>query len=231
MDGKQFPHTRVQDMATYYIQAIQKLQPQGPYFLVGRCFGGHVAFEMAQQLLAKGQKIALLGVLDTMGPPKLASEQPADQSIPVSETRSSVNSFQSLAIRWRQGLLAPSQILQRKVNKFFRQTLNRAGQGNPIYLFLQQQLFAFTPKVVTFVAHKKARKDYFGKVYPGTITFFMSSDESTSNSAAKWARLITTGLDCHIVPGDHRTMINEPRHAKVVADKLSACLGKAQSKS
>ena len=39
--------------------------PQGPYLLGGASFGGRVAFEMAQQLQAQGQRAALLALFDT----------------------------------------------------------------------------------------------------------------------------------------------------------------------
>ncbi|HEY9874808.1 MAG TPA: amino acid adenylation domain-containing protein, partial [Candidatus Obscuribacterales bacterium] len=50
IDGKKPPLTRIEDMASYYIEALQVVQPRGPYFLGGWSFGGLVAFEMAQQL-------------------------------------------------------------------------------------------------------------------------------------------------------------------------------------
>ena len=62
-DG-QDPHTRIEDMAAYYIQAMQTVQPTGPYLLGGWSMGGVVAFEMAQQLHAQGQPVALLAILD-----------------------------------------------------------------------------------------------------------------------------------------------------------------------
>ncbi|HAJ64533.1 MAG TPA: non-ribosomal peptide synthetase, partial [Cyanobacteria bacterium UBA8543] len=65
LDGKQTPLNRVKDMAAYYIKEIRTLQPEGPYFLAGYSFGGLVAFEMAQQLHAQGQKVALLALCDT----------------------------------------------------------------------------------------------------------------------------------------------------------------------
>ena len=58
------PHTRIEDMAAYYIQAMQTVQPTGPYLLGGWSMGGVVAFEMAQQLHAQGQPVALLAMLD-----------------------------------------------------------------------------------------------------------------------------------------------------------------------
>ncbi len=62
-DGED-PHTRIEDMAAYYIQALQTVQPTGPYCLGGWSMGGVVAFEMAQQLHAQGQRVALLALLD-----------------------------------------------------------------------------------------------------------------------------------------------------------------------
>jgi len=56
----------VEDMATSYIEALRVRQPEGPYFF-GNSFGGVIAFEMAQQLNAIGQKVALLAMIDTAG--------------------------------------------------------------------------------------------------------------------------------------------------------------------
>jgi len=50
--------------AAHFIREMRSLQPQGPYSLVGFCGGGYVAFEMAQQLLAEGQEVAFLGIVD-----------------------------------------------------------------------------------------------------------------------------------------------------------------------
>ena len=42
------------------------MQPQGPYRLVGYSFGGIVAFEVAQQITAQGDRVSLLGFFDTI---------------------------------------------------------------------------------------------------------------------------------------------------------------------
>ena len=54
LDGREPYHTHVEDMAAHYVQAIVQAQPQGPYHLVGYSFGGAVALEVAQQLIAQG---------------------------------------------------------------------------------------------------------------------------------------------------------------------------------
>ena len=51
----------MEELATHYIQEMRMIQPDGPYFLMGQSFGGMVAYEIAQQLVAQGQQVALLG--------------------------------------------------------------------------------------------------------------------------------------------------------------------------
>ncbi len=68
LDGKEVPFDRVEDMAALYVAEIRKMQPTGPYRLGGNCFGGVVAFEVAQQLKAAGEKVDFLALLDTSFP-------------------------------------------------------------------------------------------------------------------------------------------------------------------
>jgi aspartate racemase len=65
LDGKEPPLRVVQEMAREYLKEIRELQPHGPYQLGGACMGGIVAFEMAQQLEAAGERVALLALVDT----------------------------------------------------------------------------------------------------------------------------------------------------------------------
>jgi len=60
---------QIEGMAARYIEEIRRIQPEGPYFLGGYSFGGSVAFEMAQQLTAQGQNVALLAIIDHTPPP------------------------------------------------------------------------------------------------------------------------------------------------------------------
>jgi thioesterase domain-containing protein len=58
----------VEDIAADNIAAIRQIQPRGPYFLSGACYGGRVAYEMARQLEAAGEVIGLLLMLDPSSP-------------------------------------------------------------------------------------------------------------------------------------------------------------------
>jgi acetoacetyl-CoA synthetase len=65
IDGLEAPLDRIEDMARYSLDAVQQLQPHGPYLLVGFSLGGLLTLEMAQQLIAQGEEIGLLAMLDS----------------------------------------------------------------------------------------------------------------------------------------------------------------------
>jgi thioesterase domain-containing protein len=64
MKGQQ-AHSDVKLMAALYLQSIRTVQAKGPYFIGGHSFGSIIAFEMARQLLASGESIGALFVIDT----------------------------------------------------------------------------------------------------------------------------------------------------------------------
>lgn len=61
-------HTSVEQMASDYILEIRQLQPTGPYYLLGECSGGVVAYEIARQLRELREEVAFLGLLDCRAP-------------------------------------------------------------------------------------------------------------------------------------------------------------------
>jgi amino acid adenylation domain-containing protein len=58
----------VESAASEMVEAITRVQPLGPYQLAGYCIGGLIALEVANQLTARGQRIAFLGFLDSVRP-------------------------------------------------------------------------------------------------------------------------------------------------------------------
>ena len=69
MDGRSRIPATVEAMAKRYLEELRDVAPQGPYLLGGRCLGTKVALEMAQRLLAAGEKVALLAILDDLEGP------------------------------------------------------------------------------------------------------------------------------------------------------------------
>jgi thioesterase domain-containing protein/acyl carrier protein len=65
LDGISAPLDSIEAMAAHYLRDIRSVQPHGPYHLGGYCMGGTIAYEMAQQLTAQGEAVALVAMLDT----------------------------------------------------------------------------------------------------------------------------------------------------------------------
>ena len=65
MDDLNAPHQSVEAIAAEHITEIRRVQPRGPYHIGGSCLGGVVALEIAQQLVAKGEKVGSLVMIDS----------------------------------------------------------------------------------------------------------------------------------------------------------------------
>ena len=66
-DGIHNP-SKIAALAAHYVDEIRVVQPEGPYLLAGVCSGAAVAFEMAQQLHAQEQRVALLAMIEPTPP-------------------------------------------------------------------------------------------------------------------------------------------------------------------
>jgi acyl carrier protein len=63
------PSTRiVEAMARRHLEQVRAVQPHGPYLLGGYCNGALLAYEMAHQLLAEGQAVDLLLLIEPVTP-------------------------------------------------------------------------------------------------------------------------------------------------------------------
>lgn len=62
------PGKPTEEVATIYIQQMQTIQPEGPYYIGGYCAGGIVAYEMARQLVEAGHRVGLLALFEVYTP-------------------------------------------------------------------------------------------------------------------------------------------------------------------
>lgn len=67
LDGVEPPPT-VRGMALRYVELIQKYQSHGPYRLLGLCFGGVVAYQVAAELEDRGHTVTSVTILDAILP-------------------------------------------------------------------------------------------------------------------------------------------------------------------
>jgi amino acid adenylation domain-containing protein len=73
----QEPGSDFADIANLCLDEMRKLQPVGPYYIGGHCFGAVVAFQLAAELRARGELVNYLGMMD---PPAPAAIRPPNHS-------------------------------------------------------------------------------------------------------------------------------------------------------
>ena len=59
---------KLEELARRYLTAMRGLQPSGPYYLAGHCFGGTVAYAIATLVRKEGEEVGLLAILDCLCP-------------------------------------------------------------------------------------------------------------------------------------------------------------------
>ena len=58
------PPASIEDLAATYLAEVRQVQANGPYHICGFSAGGMIAFEMAQQLIAAGEELADLTLVE-----------------------------------------------------------------------------------------------------------------------------------------------------------------------
>ncbi|WP_017654192.1 non-ribosomal peptide synthetase [Fortiea contorta] len=232
LNAESAPLTKVEEMATYYIQAMQNVQPQGPYFLGGHSFGGIVAYEIAQQLVKLGHEVALVAILDAPAP--VASEKPiyidVDDATQLTETARLIERWVGKSLNISYEILQPLELDEQ-------------------FAYLKEQLIAvgLLPAgtdtkqvrglVEVFEANLQASIKYSPQeIYPNRLTLLRASEVNAEDAALLtelrqdpawgWGEFAAENIDIHLVPGDHITMMAQP-HISVVAQQLKNCIEQA----
>jgi aspartate racemase len=222
--GKQVRHTRIEDIAAYYLTELRPLQPTGPYFLGGHSLGGLIAFEMAQQLRKQGQDVALLALFEPTPPGVMARELPRS-----SFYARAVHHLGNLSFLSPQGKL--TYVLQRIHERIKRRVKTVACTG---YHLLGRPLSPglqtfYVEEIVYGLLYRKAARAYVPRVYPGQVTLF-KGQASASDQHCGWDKLAAGGLEVHELPGGHLDMIQAP-YVWLLAEQLRVCLHKAQAEA
>ncbi|MBD3882896.1 amino acid adenylation domain-containing protein [Phormidium tenue FACHB-886] len=223
LDGQHSPFNEIEAMATYYIQAIQTMQPQGPYFLSGWSFGGLVAFEMAQQLTRAGQQVELLAILDTPAP--LSSNQPSLwQSLKLLKT--AIGSLLPFLLDY--GAISLNRQAMRSWNWSRWQWLAIAHLIPEESRLRLLEESAIAPLLRIFYANTQAAARYVPQHYANRITLFQATEQSDrraysqSDATLGWNKL-AKDIQLHSVPGNHLSMLRQP-HVQTLADQLQQYL-------
>jgi thioesterase domain-containing protein len=211
MEPGQDPLTSIEEIAALFAQDITVAQPQGPYLLGGFCLGGSIAFELAQQLTAKGHEVSVLVLLGAPCPTALAARHRAQAAM------------QNVAGRFlRHG----SALGQRRPSEWSQYLRERAAERRADRERERQDPWRLRLTETTVEAFKAYQPK------PGTfpVHMLMPNDEPESlleDRPLDWSLFAKDfSMDLGPADGDLNTMLLEP-HVSRLAQLLKKKLGEA----
>ena len=209
---EELPHS-IEAMASAYLDAIRSVQPSGPYYLGGWSLGGLVAYEVAQQILASGEAVSRLVLLDTTIPENASNLVPARDQVNVGLEYGIELSLDQL------GELAPEEQLP-----FLWEHAKKLG-------VIDEQS---PPEVIEkslrelqglFHHHVSVCRDYQMHPIDTDILLFRPKEvpfELQVSEDRGWGSLART-VEVKFVPGHHHSMVQSP-NIEVLARKLDEFL-------
>jgi amino acid adenylation domain-containing protein len=231
-DGTEKAHASVEQMAVDYLREIRALQPVGPYFLVGNCIGGIVAYEIARQLESAGQKVQVLVMMDTFRPSLRGY------------LRYRVHRIKHrMSDRFGAGAgyfgLRDNYYLVRSV--YHSKRLWQLPWRDKLPYLLRKAGVAIdeSPKVFSSLAtlqvddgfdpvregYIDALRRYRPGYYAGRVIMLNNETVGHSDPTLGWKNFVLGGIDVRTIPGDHEAYIRQ--YVYVAGEKLRECLDQA----
>lgn len=214
LDGRQPPLRRVEDMAAHYLREIRTVQPEGPYFLGGFCLGAYVALEMARQLEAQGETVALLACFSTDGAWRKTST--FSQSI-------AYHIANLASLGWRDTV---AYIAERAGFRWLRVRHTLGRMLCRCFLAMGRPLTRALRRIHVFEANYAANRAYSAGPYGGALTYFQGANDAHRRPDSFWSEVATGGVEVREVPGKGEGIFRPP-NATVLARRLRSCLEEA----
>ena len=211
----------IEQLAELYLSEIRRTQEVGPYYLCGQSLGGLIAYEIATLLVSAGEEIGVLALFDADNPAFVAN----------------LSVRESLRFRRKYLLDRASKYYQNirrgKIKDvmadaflFFRGHVTTAvgiSIRTMLRLLKQPMPKMMRSRVLTFAA---AWHTYCPREYTKKLVLFKARDrraEYDDDETLGWKTCVRGGVEVHVTPGDHVSMMRSP-HVEVLVDRLSEYL-------
>lgn len=207
--------TSLTALAARYVEAIRAVQPHGPYHLGGWSLGGVVAAEMAGQLTAAGEPVALVVMLDTGMPPYLGKELP-DRAVLLGGFVHDLAGLAGVPVpRYDEAALrglSPDRQDEALLDLLERAALVPEGIRDD----MRDRIRVFEANTRALLRHRPGPVD-------GRLVLLSAQQQPRRPKIRPWRVLARAGFELHTVPGDHHTMLQQP-HLTTLAESLRGVL-------
>ncbi|MGH8727034.1 MAG: HAD-IIIC family phosphatase [Burkholderiales bacterium] len=211
--------TRIEEMAAYYLTHLRKVQPHGPFYLSSDCLATLIALEMAQQLLAQGEEVAALILIDPL---------PLSTGM---KTPTLGNRYRDRVERQLRSL-TDLNVIQQFTHLSVR-ALNALWGRIALRVCLAAGLPLPGPLLSRYVynVHHRAKDNYVPKAYAGKVWFIWATDDMGEAERGEiqnaWSELAPQAMH-RMVPGLHVDLFKEP-YVSPLAEQMKTCLAEART--
>jgi thioesterase domain-containing protein/acyl carrier protein len=219
----------LEEMATYFVNAIREQCANGPYMLGGWCAHGLLAYETARQLQEQGEEVAEVVMLESVHPVKRNEYQGWKRMIARTQLKLHLLKFEYAYTRQLSGMQARDYLSGRMAQKLtriresFRQALKITNLNGNEELGFRKPLDALYT----------AAARYRPKRYHGRVVLMRSQQRTYGFGSVLdlgWGELLGTNLEICETPGNHYT-IYMPPHVDALAHKINVCLRRAEERA
>ncbi len=231
------PHS-IEEMAAARLELVRTVRPNGPYVLGGFCNGGLVAFEMARQLEAEGEKVASLILLSVDG--SNAEFSWLERLIGMVTGREE-RKFQSF-LQWRERILFARAALSRQLDALARPVPVSEQPRRFVRKFgrILRKVFglmlphpAAAPAAMDTAQPEAAGVDighiyhqactaYVPRAYRGPAHLLWPGEMQMRDASAGWARVMPQ-IKVIQAPGGHFSVL-QGENLHVVSERIRECL-------
>jgi len=215
-DGAEPPLPDVESMAACYLDAVRTITPHGPYLLGGYSSGGTVILEMARQLRADGEPVALLAMIDCEAPPEGSAHEWTVRNVAtyarnVASWMVDDDFFRSPAADKLARLSSKARLVLARARTLASSDAGSADIRDVLGVWrVSDRHRAFLE------THAHALATYQPRPCEDPITLVRARTQRLGALLPRdlgWGRLAAGGLDVRVIAGAHDNILFEPRVA------------------
>ncbi|MGJ7607440.1 amino acid adenylation domain-containing protein [Variovorax sp. LT1R20] len=209
--------SRYEDLAADYVQRIREALPQGPYRLAGWSAGGVLAFEVARQLVAAGERVEFLGLIDSWyhgegerGVSELGMQDKKLLLVAFAEYHG-----RKLEAAEIERILAtedlPSAIALARSEGWLKKDMSPAE---------------FEARAGLWFNLRAAARRYCAEPLEIDAHLFAAQSGDAGDPSNGWRGVLGNGLQVHPIGGDHWSIMMQPEHAGRLGDAIASILAR-----
>ncbi len=196
------------------------VQQTGPYLIGGYCFGGLLALEIAKQLKAKGEEVAMLALIETGG--SVGFYRIYRRIVSYME----FHSGKCEQMKFPEKLTYFFELGKRNIYEIISKFPRNKNNQKPVQSHIKSSHNQENCKTIL----RSTVKNYILPTYSGKVVLFAcqkSKFYSFLFPKMGWGNLLNGDIEIQFVPGNHRSLLKEP-NVKMLAEKLIADIDQVQ---